>query len=237
MNSRAALQAANAEVWGLVLGFDGTIESATELNTAVQRRYQAEMRFLQEIESSISTIRSTFKSAIDSIREDLIPQEDKFDYFMGRARSLYSTLGSLTDPSAITATAQEISRLVSAAYGSLEEEDRAAMGPSLVAFLEQVQTQAISMLEEAREQARAESEELSSMILSSMEEAAALFAERVAETQEELIEAMQVAADIQKAAGEAMKIAADDIEMASKIIRDAAETIPEVIQVQVSADA
>lgn len=189
--------------------FDQTAESAVSLSVMVAARYQLELEMLAQIDQAITAINSTFGELIEQIQVDLRGPAENYEYFAKQAEDLAAILPTLVDPAMIMQTLAEIERLTGRAYGFLGDEQKAAMGPEIIAFLEGVRDIGIQQMEQSRQMLLDGSQALRDdvgVVLDSMEDVLALVANSYGITASELSSA---AADLSRSAADLTGAAAN----------------------------
>lgn len=131
------------------------------------------------------------------IREDLMSEEELYNFRKSQAEALSDTIGSLTDPTAILAATDQIENLVSSMWGSLDDFQRNRLGEEFITYLDDVAKIAQDRLTELT----------TGSIQAGIEEAN-ISDERIAEMNLQAAENMQLAAsDLALAAQELIKAA------------------------------
>lgn len=144
-------RAASAALREAMDNFDGSAEAALNLSVMAQRRYELELQMLAAIDSYALELNASYNNLIEQIQTDLRTPEENYAFFSQQAENLAASLPGLRDPAQIAQVLAEIERLTSQAYGFLTDEQRAALGPEVVDFLQEVQEQGNRALEQARQ--------------------------------------------------------------------------------------
>lgn len=135
-----------------------------------------------------------------SIREQMMSEEELYNLRKTQAEDLAATLNTLTDPTEIANTVAEIERLTNQAWSGLSESQKQAMGEEFISFLEQTAAIATVQLEN-------------------------LTANAITEGATEEGVSQQQAADLSRQASENMALAADELSSASQALLAAAREL------------
>lgn len=138
--------------------FDHSVESAVELSNLVAQRYQLEIAMLAEVDAAIRSIDTTLGATREKIQQDLRSDEENYYYYKQLAEQGAANLRNITDPTLLAQAVAEIDRYVNQAYGYATDEQRQAIGPEFITFLDEVQRIATENAAAAREQILAESD-------------------------------------------------------------------------------
>lgn len=146
------MQEQRGELLRLTDSFDGSFESVTQLATATQQRYALELALLDQINAVSQSISGSFGDTIESIRRDLMSNEELYEHLTTQAETLSGQLLTLSDPARIAETAEQIRQLTGDAFRLLDEQQRAEIGTEFIDFLTNVETDALQRLDEVQAQ-------------------------------------------------------------------------------------
>ncbi|WP_435100841.1 hypothetical protein [Arhodomonas sp. AD133] len=132
--------------------FDGSYESTVELGNQVEILRQRELSMLQAIDAAQQQVTQRLSASAERIRQDLMGEEERYQYLRNQAEGLAQSLKSMTNPERIAQTAEQIRELTMQGYNLLsDEQQQSGMGEELAKFLDQVQETANERLDERRE--------------------------------------------------------------------------------------
>ena len=178
----------------LAAGLDASVSSVQALADANANRMQIELQLLGQLDAAAASIEQTLGGTIESITLDLLDQEGKYDRIRGQAEALAASLDSMMDPTRIEETVAEIDRLTNAAYGLLDDSQRADMGQEFIGFLQDVEALAQAKLDQARQDVVTESAALRDVIESAFSKFAGQISQ-AASTMQSAASTMQSAAN------------------------------------------
>lgn len=151
-------------VQSLIDNLDDSYSSATALSEALAGLGTTELQMVAYTQQAMQQIDGLVASAVERIRMDMMNQEEQYQYLTGQAEALAATLATLTDPTAITQTMQQIEQLTTQAWQMLMSSGAAQADPTLavdyIAFLEGAQTQADAAIQAAQDSAASQHDAL-----------------------------------------------------------------------------
>jgi len=144
--------------------FDRSSESLEALSTALreQKGLAADLAVVYQVLGD--EIDSTFKTAIQSIRESLMGDEELYQFRRSEIGRLTNELSGTLDPGEISRITEEIDRLSRSAFGQLDEGQQQALGGQFIDFLEQANQIAQRQLEQGLDQLQQREQGLASSI-------------------------------------------------------------------------
>ncbi len=139
----------------LAANFDGTTSQALELSDALNLLGQSEMDLVRQIDQALGHIDSVIASARERIRLDNMTEEERYNYFVDQALSLYNSLGTITSPELMDQTVQEIVKNAMSAWNLLSPEEKMLYQQDYDKFLAILDEYSRSALNDWREQIKA----------------------------------------------------------------------------------
>jgi hypothetical protein len=103
-------------------------ESLMELTTAMGNFQVATIQMVQAIDAAAASIHEMFMTTAENIRMSMMGEEERYNYLQARADALFEQLLTETDPAKIKELAGKIDADINAAWGMLDESQRAALG-------------------------------------------------------------------------------------------------------------
>ena len=183
----------------LASALDGSEQSLIALNYSYARQQQLAYQLTQTYLQAGDAVESSLMSLRERIRQDLMGEEELYNYRKSQAESLAASLRQMTDPARITETIGRIEDLTGSAWQSLAEGQRQAMGEEFLSFLDDTNSLAQKQLDKG---------------LAQVEDAQANLSKEVERAMQNAASAMNSAADKQNAAADKMTSAADRISAA-----------------------
>jgi hypothetical protein len=132
---RDGLMASQDAMMELVSGYDMSTDATTELASALQSRYALELQYLDQIMSVQQGLTSMLTGSMEAIQLSVMDTYEQYDYYTDRAETLADALETMTDPTRIQETAQQIDQLTSRAYGLLDATQQQEVSNEFVDFL------------------------------------------------------------------------------------------------------
>ncbi|MEM1142724.1 MAG: hypothetical protein AAGI88_09080 [Pseudomonadota bacterium] len=153
MSSNTALDAYQRQITAisdLVVNFDSSVASAQNLSAALAQNQQAAAQLAAEVLQLATDLGSMFGNSAQQIRESVMSEEELFQVRTAERDALRQSLNTMADPEQIARTAQEINRLNTLLFNSLENPGQ-AMAEEYASYAEStnelVQTRLDSILD------------------------------------------------------------------------------------------
>lgn len=122
--------------------FDKTRDSILSVTQALQVQQDAAAQLVVAYHNVADAARLTIEGAIDSIDESLLSAEELYNQRRDTITSLVESLANTTDPGQIAAMVTQITQLTQAAFGSLDDSQKSALGGGFKELLQQANTTA-----------------------------------------------------------------------------------------------
>ena len=129
--------------------FDLSIESLEELGSAYAQNREMAYALAYALRQVKDEITAMFADTSETIRQALMTPDELYAYQDQRVDALVAMLTTLTDPTMIMDTSQEINELVNSMFGSLDEAQQQLLGPEYLTFLDQITALAATQIDEA----------------------------------------------------------------------------------------
>ena len=142
----SAYDEATQKVVDLASEYDGTAESLTTLNQALAEQKAIAVQLAEQYRQVALAVNDAFGNTISQIQDSLLSEADLYAKRRQQIAELTTELGTTIDPARIAAISDQINQLASAAYGLLDESQRAALGNEFVTFLENARDLATAQL-------------------------------------------------------------------------------------------
>jgi hypothetical protein len=142
----SAYDEATQKVVDLASEYDGTAESLTTLNQALAEQKAIAVQLAEQYRQVALAVNDAFGNTISQIQDSLLSEADLYAKRRQQIADLTTELGTTIDPARIAAISDQINQLASAAYGLLDESQRAALGNEFVTFLENARDLATAQL-------------------------------------------------------------------------------------------
>lgn len=133
-------QAGNTELRTMAANFDGSLASATALADATRAQYQLELNLIGQIQGLLISTNAMFGNSIEQIMLSNMDAAQQYDYWRAEVDKDYADLLNATDPAEIARLSGEINQGSLNAYGLLEDDQKAALAPEFIAYLEGADT-------------------------------------------------------------------------------------------------
>ena len=148
----SAYDEATQKVVDLASEYDGTAESLTTLNQALAEQKAIAVQLAEQYRQVALAVNDAFGNTISQIQDSLLSEADLYAKRRQQIAELTTELGTTIDPARIAAISDQINQLASAAYGLLDESQRAALGNEFVTFLENARDLATAQLTDGTDQ-------------------------------------------------------------------------------------
>ena len=120
-----------------------------QLTAMVQQRYQTELALIGQVMGALQQINGIFAGTIEQIRLDTMQSDaQRYAYFEQQIEALAGSIGTMTDPQAITDTLKQIDALAGRSWGLLDESGKTANWQAIIDFLQGVEDAATARLEQ-----------------------------------------------------------------------------------------
>lgn len=120
----------------LVSEYDGSLESLQMLSQATVILRQAQVELAAALIQAGEAISATFQGSAQSIREQLMSEEELYALRRSQIDDLVAQAMNTTDPAELSRLADEINRLSLDAFNILDEDQKAALGDEFITFFE-----------------------------------------------------------------------------------------------------
>lgn len=165
-------QAATDQLRQLSMGYTGTIEQTAQLADAMvyqqEATYNLALAYLQ-VQSSVDSL---FGNLSENIRMSLMSEQELYEYQRAQIEALAASINMMTDPEIIMGTAERIESQLSQVWGRLDEEQRKAMGPEFLQFIDQTNAIAQDKLRQGLAAVEVTQEDINRTIQQGIESAA-----------------------------------------------------------------
>lgn len=160
------------EVEQLIAMYDGSAWAADNLNNAYAVQQDLAYILGEAWQQVGQRAQDMLGNLAEQIRQDLMGEQELYDYRRAQAHTLADALQTMTDPAQVAATVEEIERLTGQMWQSLAEEQRQAMGQEFLSFLDGVDAQVQQRMGDAMAGLDAEGDGIAQAIDQAMSEAA-----------------------------------------------------------------
>lgn len=133
-------ESGNTELREMAANFDGSLASATDLATASANMYQLELSLIGQIQGLLISTNAMFGNSIEQIKLSNMDAAQQYDYWRAEVDKDYADLLAATDPAEIARLSGEINQGSMNAYGLLEDDQKAALAPEFIEYLEGADT-------------------------------------------------------------------------------------------------
>lgn len=171
--------------------FDLTLDSLEELGTAYAQNREMAYQLAYALRQVEDEITAMFSNTSETIRQALMTPDQLYAYQDQRVDALVAMLTTLTDPTQILETSQEINELVNSMFGSLDEAQQQLLGPEYLTFLDEITALAATQIDEALQAIGDSAQEVNLEIDTTLFDAAA---ERQMQAAEALLHAAELLA-------------------------------------------
>lgn len=120
----------------LVENYDGSLESLNELTQATVVLKEVQMALAAALITAGEEISATFQGSAQSIREQLMSEEELYALRRSQIDDLVEQAMNTTDPAELQRLAEQINTLGLDAWNLLDEDQKAALGEEFVQFFE-----------------------------------------------------------------------------------------------------
>jgi hypothetical protein len=120
----------------LIENYDGSLQSLEELAAATSIYKQVQMELAKALITAGEEISATFQGSAQSIREQLMNEEELYNLRRNQIDDLVAQAMNTTDPAELKRLADEINSLGLDAWNLLDEDQKAALGQEFVDFFE-----------------------------------------------------------------------------------------------------
>lgn len=123
----------------LVTSYDGSLESLSALSQATVVLKEVQLQLAAALISAGEEISRTFQDSAQSIREQLMSEEELYALRRSQIDELVDQATTTTDPEQLKALADRINTLANEAWGLLDESQQAGLGSEFIGFFEEVE--------------------------------------------------------------------------------------------------
>ncbi|MCK9469421.1 MAG: hypothetical protein M0Q49_08390, partial [Porticoccaceae bacterium] len=167
-----AYRAQRMEVEQLIAMYDGSAWAADNLTTAYAVQQDMAYMLAEAWQQVAQRAQTMLGNLAEQIRQDLMGEQELYDYRRAQAHTLADALQTMTDPAQVAATVEEIERLTGQMWQSLAADQREAMGQEFLSFLDGVDAQVQQRMGDALAGLDAEGDSIAQAIDQAMSEAA-----------------------------------------------------------------
>lgn len=165
-------QAATDQLRQLSMGYTGTIEQTAQLADAMVYQQEATYNLALAYMQVQSSVDSLFGGLSENIRMSLMSEQELYEYQRAQIEALSASINMMTDPEMIMGTAERIEAQLSQVWGRLDEEQRKAMGPEFLQFIDQTNAIAQDKLRQGLASVEVTQEDINRTIQQGIESAA-----------------------------------------------------------------
>lgn len=165
-------QAATDQLRQLSMGYTGTIEQTAQLADAMVYQQEATYNLALAYMQVQSSVDSLFGNLSENIRMSLMSEQELYEYQRAQIEALSASINMMTDPEMILGTADRIESQLSQVWGRLDEEQRKAMGPEFLQFIDQTNAIAQDKLRQGLAAVEVTQEDINRTIQQGIESAA-----------------------------------------------------------------
>lgn len=156
----------------LVDAYDGSLQSLQELSLATQIMKQAQVELAAALITAGEEISRTFQDSAQSIREQLMSEEELYALRRSQIDELVAQATNTTDPEQLKALADQINTLANQAFGLLDETQQAQLGSEFIGFFEELDDLFGGQIDQGLAQVSEDSSALDQEVATAMTEAA-----------------------------------------------------------------
>lgn len=196
-----------ADLKDQIRAYDGTATSAEKLATTLAENKTAAYEFALAIQSIGKSIKEVAEDQAKSIRESVLTADQLLKKRIAERDSLNNILSQLSDPEAVSKTAQRILELNQQVFDSLTEDQQKSQAETFAKFAENTNTVAQSILQQSLDGLKITQDDINARV-SQMLQQAAQSQQRAADTQLQAANAAQQAANTLVQAANTMNNAA-----------------------------
>lgn len=114
------------------LPFTTSAEDMLALTSGMEAFQTATIQMILAIDQAAAAMHNMFMSTADNIRMSIMSEEERYTFLQDRASSLFDQLLTETDPARIQTLAEQINADINAAWGMLDEDQRAALAQEYI---------------------------------------------------------------------------------------------------------
>jgi len=156
----------------LIAEFDGSLGALEELAIATVIVVDAQVALIAALKSVGQEVSALFQDSAQFIRESLLNEEELFALRRSQIDELVEQASMTTDPEILSRLAAEINRLGLDAFGLLDAEQQAILGPEFIEFFEGLDNLFGGQIQTGIENVSADNQALNEEVATSMTAAA-----------------------------------------------------------------
>ena len=122
----------------LIENYDGSLEALGALTQATVVLKEVQLQLAAALISAGEEISRTFQDSAQSIREQLMSEEQLYALRRSQIDELVTQAANTTDPEQLRALAAEINTLANEAWGLLDEYQQRELGSEFIGFFEEL---------------------------------------------------------------------------------------------------
>lgn len=212
-----AYQTHTADLREQIRAFDGTANAAVNLATTLAENKTAAYDFALAIQSIGKSIKEIAEDQAASIRESVLTADELLKKRISERDSLNQVLSTLSDPEAVSKTAQRILELNQQVFNSLTDEQQLAQAETFAQLAENTNTVAQSILQQSLDGLKITQDDINARVSQMLQQAA--------QGQQDAAAAQQAAANTQQEAANVILEAANTLNASANRIQTQASEV------------